>query len=106
MDTVITTLLDQIQSRVIAAIQTFVPAFDPLWIWYFWLAVAFVVIVVVAYFLPFQWIRATLGGLFLLAVAFVAGGRQMRKEDQAELDKERAKNKPKPKSAKPPNTGF
>lgn len=40
---------------------------------------------VIGFFLPFKWIRAALGGMILLAGAFVAGGtkmyRDLRKKD-------------------------
>jgi hypothetical protein len=66
---------------------------DPIWVWYFWGAVAFVVALIVGYFLPFKWVRAGLGGTLVLIGAFIAGGRVMHGEMKAQVDDAKAKAK-------------
>ena len=52
---------------------------DPLYLleWYALLALAFLAAFTIGYFLPFKWVRASLGFVLLLAGAFVAGGTTM-----------------------------
>jgi hypothetical protein len=64
---------------------------DPLWMWYFWGFVFFIVCVIVAYFLPFKWVRAGLGGAVLLMLAFVFGGKRMHDDMQAQVEREKQK---------------
>lgn len=49
----------------------------PLVEWYFYAAIAFAIICVIGFFLPFKWVRAILGGIVLLGGMFLAGGHFM-----------------------------
>lgn len=66
---------------------------DPLWVWYFYGALFFAACCVIAFFLPFKWIRAILGGAIVLVGAYIAGGRHMHKKLKEEVNAERAKRK-------------
>lgn len=89
-DNLIGQVLDQIQQRFTSMWDWL---WDPLWQWYFLAFIAFLAIMVVAYFLPFKWVRAGLGAVLALIVAFVAGGRQMRKTYKERLEQEREKRR-------------
>lgn len=66
---------------------------DPIWGWYAIAAMVFAAVLVVAYFLPFKWVRASLGGFLLLMGAFLAGGYRMHGEMKDKLQAERDKVK-------------
>jgi len=101
----IDSILDNIQMRISVAFHGVIDfVTNPLWVWYFWGAVAFVVAVVIGYFLPFKWIRAGLGFALLLIGAFIAGGYKMHGEMADELVK--ARTKPKPPNHPPTNTSI
>jgi hypothetical protein len=71
--------LDTIWRRLADALASILA---PLILLEWWaLFAAFVcVLVLVAYFLPFRWVRTGLGFLLLLAGAFVAGGTKMYRD--------------------------
>lgn len=66
---------------------------DPLWQWYAVGIMILLVVMLVAYFLPFRWVRAALGGVLLLVGAYIAGGRHMRQTFKDRLAQERARVK-------------
>lgn len=65
------------------------PFLDPLYHWYAMGAAAFVAAFVVGYFFPFKWVRAALGFFLLLVGAYIAGGRQMHNDMQAQIKRRR-----------------
>ncbi len=86
----IESIFDEAQRRITGAFEW---VFDPLWRWYTIGFGIFLVCAVVAYFLPFKWVRAALGAVIVVTGAYIAGGRHMRNEMKAKLDEERAKLK-------------
>lgn len=89
-DNLIAQVLDQLSERL----RNFWDwVWDPLWRWYLYLFLFFLFLLVIGYFLPFKWVRAAMGFALALAVAFVAGGRQMRETYKDRLQKERDKVK-------------
>jgi hypothetical protein len=79
MGGIVNELVDAIWRRICDALA---PVLAPLILleWWALLAAFAVLLAIVAYFLPFKWVRAALGGLLLLAGAFVAGGTRMYRE--------------------------
>lgn len=67
--------------------------FDPLWEWYFIGFGVFLVVMVIAYFVPFKWARAALGGVLLLGLAFILGGRTMHEQMKDKLAQAKAREK-------------
>jgi hypothetical protein len=87
-------LLDAIQQRLSEFFNPIVDwIFNPLWSWWAIFILIFAACVVIAYFLPFKWIRAALGFIVLLAGAWLAGGTMMYRDMKGRLEAERAKNK-------------
>jgi len=78
-DGIINELIDKIWQRIADAFNAVVAPLILLEWWALLAAFAFV-LVVVAYFLPFKWIRAGLGFLLFMAGAFVAGGTKMYRD--------------------------
>lgn len=78
------------QDWVVAKISWVIPT---IWIWYGWGGIAFAVLLLIGFFLPFKWVRAGLGVVFALIVAYIAGGRHMGqiKDDQAAKSKKKSK---------------
>lgn len=97
----VSSILDEIKTWTVALFATFHFTINPLWVWYFYGMIFFIICVIVAYFLPFKYIRAALGFALLLVGAFIAGGRQMHSEMADQLKK--AKTKPKPVNTPPPD---
>lgn len=86
----IDSILDSIQQRFTNAVDFI---FDPIWFWYVCGFGIFLVVMVIAYFVPFKWVRASLGAFLLLVGAFIAGGRVMHGEMKTKLDESRAREK-------------
>jgi hypothetical protein len=72
-------LLDKIWQRIADAASWMLAPLILLEWWALFAAFVFG-LAIVAYFLPFKWIRAGLGFLLLLAGAFVAGGTKMYRD--------------------------
>ena len=89
-DNLIGQVLDNVQERISAAWEWL---WDPLWQWYAVGVAILIGVMLIAYFLPFKWVRAALGGFLLLVGAYIAGGRHMRQTYKDRLEEERAKRK-------------
>lgn len=67
--------------------------FSPLWLWWGIGVGVFIALCAIAFFLPFKWPRAIIGGIILLGGAFLAGGTTMYREMGAKLEEEKRKRK-------------
>lgn len=90
--------LDNVQARISAFFTDWFGSWfawmhDPLTFWILCFVALFAACFVVGWFLPFKWIRAGLGGILVIAGAFLAGGIEMRKEMNERLAKEREKQR-------------
>jgi hypothetical protein len=82
-------ILNNIQGRITGAFSSLLSSFnfvfDPLYKWYLYGFIGFVITGVIGYFLPFKWVRAGLGAALVLGGAYIAGGREMHNELKAQL---------------------
>jgi len=102
----INSILDQIWAYVLAALESIHIVINPLWEWYFWGFLFFIICLVIGYFLPFKYIRAALGVALLLVGAFIAGGYKMHGEMSAEIAKSKVKPKPVNRPVVEPETSI
>lgn len=65
----------------------------PLWWSYGVFALIFIGCLLVGFFLQFKWVRAALGGVVLLAGAWLTGSVMMYGKMKAKLDAERARRR-------------
>lgn len=91
-DNLIKQFLDDIQSRIGDWFSSWLPSLV-ITEWIVAYVLFFAALVVVGYFLPWKIVRATLGGLLLIAGAFLAGGITMAREFKAMHDKDRQRIK-------------
>lgn len=85
---IIDEVLDNITGRFRAAVDWI---FDPLWVWYFWLAVGILAGGAVMWF--FGWlkpVRIVVSLAIAGAAIYVAGGRHMHNRLKGDIDRERA----------------
>lgn len=75
-------LLDQVQQWFS---DKWSAIFDPIYFWYFLLAVLIIVLGLITWFVPFKIVRLIAGIIIFGAIAFVAGGRTMGQRNRAKL---------------------
>lgn len=104
---VINEILDNIQHRFTDAIDFIT---NPLWRWYFLLALFILVASIIVYFLGWvRFVKEIVGTAVVLAIAYVAGGRAMYYETKEERERDLARVKKQQEVAereRPKNGGW
>lgn len=95
--TMITDLLAKLNSLIDAVVGSYWSVVDvftnPLPYWYIGFGMLVIATLVIGFYLPWKWVRAFLGGVILLAGAYVMGGRHMYKIMQPRVEKARKRKR-------------